>query len=260
MTFTNLLYEVRDGVAIITVNRPDKLNALNHDTLRELREAVLAAESDVNVDVLVLTGAGEKAFVAGADIKELSAQRAVSGQEFALYGQEVFQRIESCTKPVIAAVNGFALGGGCELCLACHIRIASRNARFGQPEVNLGVIPGYGGTQRLPRIVGFGRATELILTGELIDAEEAWRIGLANKLVDAGEALPSALAMAAVIRSKGQPAVRLALHALRCVPQMGLREGISAEAALFGIACGTEDFIEGTNAFLEKRRPSFSGK
>ncbi|HOJ03045.1 MAG TPA: enoyl-CoA hydratase-related protein [Bacteroidota bacterium] len=260
MTFTNLLYEVRDGVAVITVNRPDKLNALNHDTLRELREAVLAAESDVNVDVLVLTGAGEKAFVAGADIKELSAQRAVSGQEFALYGQEVFQRIESCTKPVIAAVNGFALGGGCELCLVCHIRIASRNARFGQPEVNLGVIPGYGGTQRLPRIVGIGRATELILTGELIDAEEAWRIGLANKLVDAGEALPSALAMAAVIRSKGQPAVRLALHALRCVPQMGLREGISAEAALFGIACGTEDFIEGTNAFLEKRRPSFSGK
>ncbi len=158
------------------------------------------------------------------------------------------------------AVDPAAPCGGCELCLACHIRIASRNARFGQPEVNLGVIPGYGGTQRLPRIVGFGRATELILTGELIDAEEAWRIGLANKLVDAGEALPSALAMAAVIRSKGQPAVRLALHALRCVPQMGLREGISAEAALFGIACGTEDFIEGTNAFLEKRRPSFSGK
>jgi enoyl-CoA hydratase len=171
----------------------------------------------------------------------------------------VFNTIEDSKKPVIAAVNGFALGGGCELSLACHIRIAAENAKFGQPEVNLGVIPGYGGTQRLARIIGQGRATELILTGDMVNAEEALRIGLANKVAPVGEALTMANEMAAKITAKGQVAVRLSLEALRCVPQMGLREGLASEAALFGLSCGTEDFTEGTSAFLEKRKPEFKG-
>ena len=260
MEFENILVEAADRIAIITLNRPDKLNALNHATLVELGRAIDVVNTREDVDVIVVTGAGEKAFVAGADITELAAQDAVAGQRFALFGQEVFQRIEQSAKPVIAAINGFALGGGCELALACHIRIASENAKFGQPEVNLGVIPGYGGTQRLARVVGPGRAAELILTGVMIDAAEAQRIGLVNTVVPRGEALPHATAMAANIAAKGQPAVRLALQALRCVPQMGLREGLATEAALFGIACGTEDFREGTAAFLEKRPPAFTGR
>lgn len=260
MEYTNLLYEENQRIAQITLNRPDKLNALNHDTLVELKDAVLRANGSDAVDVIIITGSGEKAFVAGADIGELSAQDAVRGQQFALFGQDVFTTVEQSAKPVIAAVNGFALGGGCELALACHIRIAAENARFGQPEVNLGVIPGYGGTQRLARIVGQGRAAELILTGDMVDAQEAHRIGLANHLADKGEALSAARDMAGKIIAKGQVAVRLSLEALRCVPQMGLREGLATEAALFGIACGTEDFKEGTAAFLDKRKPDFKGK
>lgn len=260
MQYENILFETADRIAVITLNRPDKLNALNHDTLVELKDAIVAANDSADVDVVIITGAGEKAFVAGADIKELSAQDAVAGQRFALFGQDVFNAIEQSAKPVIAAVNGFALGGGCELALSCHIRIAAENAKFGQPEVNLGVIPGYGGTQRLARVIGPGLAAELILTGDMVDATEAHRIGLANRIVPRGEALQSAKDMAVKIAAKGQPAVRLALQALRCVPQMGLREGLSTEAALFGIACGTEDFKEGTAAFLEKRAPAFTGK
>jgi enoyl-CoA hydratase len=260
MQYENILFEAADRVAVITLNRPDKLNALNHDTLVELKHAIVEANAGAGIDVVVITGAGEKAFVAGADIRELAAQDAVAGQRFALFGQDVFNSIEHSAKPVIAAVNGFALGGGCELALACHIRIASENAKFGQPEVNLGVIPGYGGTQRLARVVGSGIAAEMILAGEMIDAAEAHRIGLVNRVVPRGEVLLSAMEMAAKIAAKGQPAVRLSLQALRCVPQMGLREGLATEAALFGIACGTEDFKEGTAAFLEKRAPAFSGK
>lgn len=259
MEYANIQLETADRIAVITLNRPDKLNALNHDTLAELREVMQHIENSGGIDVVILTGAGEKAFVAGADIKELAAQGAVSGQRFAAFGQEVFSAIEQCGKPVIAAVNGFALGGGCELALSCHIRIAAENAKFGQPEVNLGVIPGYGGTQRLARVIGPGMAAEMILTGNMVDAAEAHRIGLVNRVVPRGEAMTSAREMAATIVSKGQPAVRLALQALRCVPQMGLREGLATEAALFGIACGTEDFKEGTAAFLEKRAPSFKG-
>lgn len=260
MEFVNILVEVADRIAVITLNRPDKLNALNHETLAELGQAVDGANAHEDVDVIVITGAGEKAFVAGADIKELSAQDAVAGQRFALFGQDVFDRIEHSAKPVIAAVNGFALGGGCELALACHLRIAAENAKFGQPEVNLGVIPGYGGTQRLARVIGPGRAAELILTGDMIDVAEAYRIGLVNAVVPRGEARSHAVAMATKISAKGQPAVRLALQALRCVHQMGLREGLATEAALFGLACGTEDFREGTAAFLEKRPPVFTGR
>jgi enoyl-CoA hydratase len=259
MDFNTLLYTEDQRIAVITINRPDKLNALNHETLTELKQAVLDANGSDAVDVIIITGSGEKAFVAGADIKELSGQDAVRGQQFALYGQDVFSTVENSAKPVIAAVNGFALGGGCELSLACHIRIAAENAKFGQPEVNLGVIPGYGGTQRLARIVGQGRATELILTGDMVDAAEAHRIGLANKTAPAGEALAMAKEMAAKIAGKGQVAVRLSLEALRCVPQMGLREGLATEAALFGLSCGTDDFREGTTAFLEKRKPEFKG-
>jgi enoyl-CoA hydratase len=260
MTYENILFEAADRIAVITLNRPDKLNALNHDTLVELKNAVRRANDDSLIDVIILTGAGEKAFVAGADIAELSAQDAVSGQRFALFGQDVFSEIAQSAKPVIAAVNGFALGGGCELALACHIRIAAENAKFGQPEVNLGVIPGYGGTQRLARVIGPGRAAEMILTGDMIDANEAFRTGLANRVVSRGEALTAAREMAAKIAAKGQPAVRIALQALQCVSQMGLREGLATEAALFGISCGTDDFKEGTAAFLEKRAPAFTGK
>lgn len=259
MDYTNLLYEEDARVAVITLNRPDKLNALNHDTLVELKQAVRAANDSTAVDVIIITGAGEKAFVAGADIKELAAQDAVQGQRFSLFGQDVFNTIEQSAKPVIAAVNGFALGGGCELALACHIRIAAENARFGQPEVNLGTIPGYGGTQRLAYVVGLGRAAELILTGNMVDAAEALRIGLANSVVEKGTALTAAKDMAATIATKGQVAIRLGLEALRSVPQTSLRDGLTAEAALFGLSCGTGDFKEGTAAFLEKRSPDFKG-
>ncbi len=255
-----LLVQDEHRVRTITVNRPDKLNALNAETLRELQGAFIDAATTPSVDVVILTGAGEKAFVAGADITELSQQDALSGQVFARSGQRVFSAIEQCSKPVIAAVNGFALGGGCELALACHMRIAAANAKFGQPEVNLGVIPGYGGTQRLARIVGWGRAAELILTGNMIDAAEAHRIGLANAVVEKGQALDAARALATTIVSRGQVAVRLALDALRAVPEMGLEEGLSMEAALFGLACGSQDFKEGTAAFLEKRSAVFTGR
>jgi enoyl-CoA hydratase len=255
-----LLLETDARCRIITINRPTKLNALNAETLGELRQALADAAPDDGVDVIIITGAGEKAFVAGADIAELSQQDALRGREFAVFGQGVFSAIAASTKPVLAAVNGFALGGGCELALACHVRIAAENARFGQPEVNLGVIPGYGGTQRLARIVGYGRAIELVVTGRLIDAAEAYRIGLANALVPAGQALQAARELAAQITARSRTAVRLAMEALRAVPETGLDEGLSMEAALFGIACGSADFREGTAAFLEKRPAAFTGR
>jgi enoyl-CoA hydratase len=260
MDYTQILLDRSDRLATVTINRPDKLNALDAATLADLERVFAALENDAAVDVVIVTGAGEKAFVAGADIGELGRQGALSGQRFAQKGQRVFDAIERFPKPVIAAVNGFALGGGCELALACHMRIASENAKFGQPEVNLGVIPGYGGTQRLARLVGFGRAAELLLTAAMIDAQEAYRIGLANKVVPRGEALAAAREMAALIVSKGQVAVRHCLEALRAVHETSLSEGLRIEAALFGLTCGSEDFKEGTAAFLEKRAPKFSGE
>jgi enoyl-CoA hydratase len=255
-----LLIDRSDRVCTITINRPDKLNALNRLTLEELSAALEQISGDDGIDVLVLTGAGEKAFVAGADIVELSKLDTVKGREFALFGQGILARIAAFPKPVIAAVNGFALGGGCEIALACHIRYASENAKFGQPEVNLGTIPGYGGTQRLARIVGYGRAIELVTAGTPIDAQEAFRIGLVNKIVPKGEVLEAAMQLARVICSKSRVAVRLALEALRAVPETGLDEGLRIEAALFGLSCGSEDFKEGTTAFLEKRPAAFPGK
>jgi enoyl-CoA hydratase len=257
MNFSTLLYSVKNRIGTITINRPDKLNALNAQAKLELKSLFTEIKSDTSVDIVVLTGAGEKAFVAGTDIKELTILNGEAGKEFSSKGQEVFDLIENLGKPVIAAVNGYALGGGCELALACHIRIASENAKFGQPEVNLGIIPGYGGTQRLARLVGRGRAMELVLTGNQIDAQEALRIGLVNKVVSLPELLNTATAIAQLIASKGQVAIRMALKAINMTQEATLSDGQQLEASLFGVCCDTADFKEGTSAFLEKRAPKF---
>jgi enoyl-CoA hydratase len=260
MNFETLLLDRRDRIAFITINRPDKLNALNAVAKSELKQLFLEIQHDSEIDVVIVTGSGEKAFVAGTDIRELTELDEKKGMLFSESGQEVFNIIENLGKPVIAAVNGYALGGGTELALACHIRIASDNAKFGQPEVNLGIIPGYGGTQRLARVVGKGRALELILTGEQIDAQEALRIGLVNKVVTLPELLKSAESMAQKIIGKGQVAVRLALMAVNATQEVSLASGQAFEAELFGRCCGSEDFKEGTTAFLEKRKPNFKNK
>ena len=260
MTLETLFVERRNNIARVTINRPDKLNALNAQAKKELKEVFDELKADSTVDVVIVTGSGEKAFVAGTDIKELTFLDAESGKEFSSDGQKVFDLIENLGKPVIAAVNGYALGGGCELALACHIRIASENAKFGQPEVNLAVIPGYGGTQRLARLVGKGRALEMILTGDAIDASEALRIGLVNIVVPGGELLSTCEGIAEKIASKGQIAVRLALKAVNMTHETNLSDGQELEASLFGLCCGSEDFHEGTKAFLEKRKPSYKNK
>ncbi len=258
--YETILYESKNRVGYITINRPDKLNALNAKTKAELKELFGDLKSDESVDVVILTGAGEKAFVAGTDIKELTELNVESGKAFSAGGQAVFDLIENLGKPVIAAVNGFALGGGCELALACTLRIASDNAKFGQPEVNLGIIPGYGGTQRLARLVGRGKAMELILSGDQIDAQEALRIGLVNKVVPLAELKTAAETLAQKIISKGQVAIRLALKAVNATQESRLTEGEALEAKLFGECCGSEDFKEGTKAFLEKRKPQFKNR
>ncbi len=260
MEFQNILFEIKDKVAIVKINRPKKLNALNEATLKELSEVFTEIKNNEDVYVAVLTGEGEKAFVAGADINELNRLDAISAKKFAEFGQAVFNLIENLGKPVIAAVNGFALGGGCELALACHFRIASENAKFGQPEVNLGIIPGYGGTQRLARQINSGRATQLILTGEMIDAEEAFRIGLVNKVYKPEELLDNALEIAKIIATKGQIAISYALQAIVASNNLSISEGLKLEATLFSLTTETEDFKEGTSAFLEKRKPNFKGK
>ena len=260
MSYQTLLLDVKDNIAVVTLNRPDKLNALNAQTINDLNSVFDELKDSEGVYVIVLTGSGEKAFVAGADIKELNKLDMISAKEFAEKGQAVFSKIEKFDKPVIAAVNGFALGGGCELALACHIRLASDNAKFGQPEVNLGIIPGYGGTQRLARLINTGRAMEYILTADMISADEAYRIGLVNKVYPQSELLDKAIEMAKKITGKGQQAIRLAIKAVKAVDEMSLKEGQNLEASLFALCCGTEDFKEGTSAFLEKRKPEFKNK
>ncbi|TSA21269.1 enoyl-CoA hydratase [bacterium] len=260
MGYQTLLVEKRNRIAFVTINRPDKLNALNAQAKTELKAAFEGIRDDSEVDAVVLTGAGEKGFVAGTDIKELTQLDEQSGKSFSEGGQAVFNLIENLGKPVIAAVNGYALGGGTELALACHIRIASENAKFGQPEVNLGIIPGYGGTQRLARLVGKGRALEMILSGDQIDAQEALRIGLVNKVVPLPDLLKTAEALAAKIISKGQMAVKLALQSVNATHGLSLAAGQSLEAELFGRCCKSEDFKEGITAFLEKRKPVFKNK
>jgi enoyl-CoA hydratase len=260
MSYENLLYEKKDGVAYITFNRPKLLNALNRKTIEELHEVLVDARRDEAVRVLILTGAGEKAFVAGADINELARQTPVDGKEFSLYGQGVFHLLETMGKPSICAINGFALGGGCELALCCSIRLASKTARMGQPEVKLGIIPGYGGSQRLARLCGKGAAHEICLTGEMISAEEAQRIGLVNRVYEPAELLPAAEAIAKKIIEKAPLAVKYCMEAIERGAEMPQDEGLFLEATLFGLCCATEDMREGTKAFLEKRAAHFKGK
>jgi len=260
MPYSSLLYELRDGVATITINRPDKLNALNDTVILELGQAVGAVEADEAIRGVILTGAGAKAFVAGADITELSRQGPLDGKARALAGQAVFRRLERLGKPVIAAVNGFALGGGCELAMACHIRIAGDRAKFGQPEVKLGIGPGYGGTVRLPRLVGRGRALELLLTGEVIDAQEAYRIGLVNRVVPADRLLAEAESLLRTILANGPLAVRLCLEAVDTGLEIPFDEALKLEANSFGLLASTLDMREGMTAFLEKRPAAFQGR
>ena len=260
MTYQTLLVDVKDGVALVTVNRPDKLNALNDQVVADLRDVVAALKADPAVKGVILTGAGPKAFVAGADIGELAKQGVVDGRERSLNGQAVLTAIETMGKPVIAAVNGFALGAGCELAMACHIRIASEAARFGQPEVKLGITPGYGGTQRLPRIVGKGRALHLLLTGETIDAQEALRIGLVTRVVPQDQLMAEAEKLMRQILANGPVAVALTIEAVHQGIEMTLAEGLQLEANAFGLVASTRDVKEGLNAFLEKRTAHFEGK
>lgn len=260
MDYNNLLFKQKGNIAYITVNRPDKLNALNKETLNEIGKAFEEIEIDESTRGVLITGSGEKAFVAGADILEISTLDNISGTEFALEGQEVLNKIENCTKPVVAAVNGFALGGGCELALACHIRFASENAKFGQPEVNLGIIPGFGGTQRLSRLIGKGRAIELLTSGNMIDANEAYRIGLVNKVMPQSDLISESEKLLQSILTKGPYAVSMIIEAVNEGLDKKLDAALNHEANLFGQTCGTEDMREGTNAFLEKRKPDFTGK
>ncbi len=260
MPYTTLLFDVADGIARITVNRPDKLNALNATVMRELGDAVSAVETDDAIRGVLLTGAGPKAFVAGADIAELASQGPVDGKARAQIGQSVFRRLERCGKPVVAAVNGFALGGGCELAMACHLRVAAEGARFGQPEVKLGIGPGYGGTVRLPRLVGKGRALELLLTGEMIDAAEAWRIGLVNRVVPADRHLEEAEALLRKILENGPLALRFVIEAVDAGLELSVEDGLLLEANHFGLLSATADMREGTTAFLAKRKAAFTGR
>ena len=260
MNYENLLYEVRDAIAYITFNRPKVLNALNRRTMQELLLALGQAKLDENVRVVILTGAGEKAFIAGADINELAQQTPVDGKEMSIFGQGVLRILETMGKPSIAAINGFALGGGCELALACSIRIASRNAKLGQPEVKLGILPGYGGSQRLARLCGKGVAHELVLGGDMISADEAMRIGLVNHVYEPAELMPAAETLGKKIAANAPLAVQYAMEAIEHGMEMPQEEGLFLEATLFGLCCATEDMREGTRAFLEKRAAQFKGK
>jgi enoyl-CoA hydratase/carnithine racemase len=260
MTYETLLYDRRNAIGYVTVNRPQKLNALNRNVLDELFDSFQALKKDDEVRVVILTGCGDKAFVAGADVGELALLTSVEGKETARRGQQVFNLIENLGKPVIAAINGFALGGGCELALACTLRIAAETARMGLPEVKLGLIPGYGGSQRLPRLVGKCRALEIILTGEPVTAQEAFRQGLVNQVVPAAELLAAAEKLAQKIIANAPLAVKFALEAVHHGMETSSAEGQFLEATLFGLCCTTADMKEGTRAFLEKRPAKFTGK
>src|SRR5437899_1750051 len=260
MTFENILFEKKNSIAYVTVNRSKVLNALNMATMEELRAAFTDIKNDAGVRVAILTGSGEKAFVAGADIGELSKHDPVSGKEDAHRGQSVLDLIENLGKPVIACINGYALGGGCQLALACTFRVASENAKLGQPEVRLGIIAGYGGSQRLPRLVGKGPGLQILLTGEQISAQEALRIGLVNEVVPLAQMLSRGEEIAKKIVANAPLAVQYTLEAVNKGMEMPLAEGLFLEATLFSVACATEDKKEGTSAFLEKRAAAFKGK
>lgn len=260
MEYKNLLIKKGDNLGWVIINRPDKLNALNGETIKELRAAFLSFRDDPEVRSVIFTGSGEKAFVAGADISELAHLDSAQGKQYALEGQELTKLIESFKKPVIAAINGYALGGGTEMALACHIRIASENAKMGQPEVKLGLIPGFGGTQRLARLVGKGKAMELILSGKIIDSKEAHEIGLVNKVVPQGELLVTAENLAKEIIVNAPLAIEYAIESINRGLDRTLEEGLLLEAEIFGKSCSTKDAKEGTKAFLEKRKANFQGQ
>jgi enoyl-CoA hydratase len=260
LRYQSLLVEKRERVALVTINRPDKLNALNDGVMAELDAAFAALGSDPEVGGVIVTGAGEKAFVAGADIAELAQQGPVGGRDKSIHGQAILDRIAGLGKPVVAAINGFALGGGCELALACHVRIAAENARLGTPEVKLGLMCGYAGTQRLARLVGKGRALELLLTGEMVDAQEALRIGLVNRVVPKDALLAEAEALLRKMLANGPISLRFTLAAVEGGLEMPFAEAQRHEATLFGLLCATQDMREGTQAFLEKRPAKFQGK
>ena len=260
MSFENLLLERDGAVAVLTINRPQVLNALNSSTLDQLRRAVLDLRHDADVRVVIITGAGGKSFVAGADINELAVQRAAQSKEHARRGQHVFDLIENLGKPVIAAINGYALGGGCELAMACTLRVAADTARIGQPEITLGLIPGYGGTQRLARLVGKGRALELLLTGRHLKADEALRIGLVNRVVPAADLMSESKTLAAELAEKAPVAMQYILEAVNRGLEVSFDQGQCLEAALFGLVASTDDMREGTAAFLEKRKADFKGR
>jgi enoyl-CoA hydratase/carnithine racemase len=260
MNFDNILYEKKNSIAYVTVNRPKVLNALNSATMEELRAAFTDIKNDTNIRVAIMTGAGEKAFIAGADIGELAKLDAVSGKEYTHRGQSVLELIENLGKPVIACINGFALGGGCEIAMACTMRLASENAKLGQPEVKLGIIPGLGGSQRLPRLVGKGIAMQLVTTGDMITAQEAHRIGLVNEVIAPAGLIPRAEAIAQKVIANAPLAVQYAMEAVNKGMETTLAEGLYLEAVLFGVCCATEDRKEGTTAFLGKRPAQFKGK
>jgi enoyl-CoA hydratase len=260
MSYENLSVTHEGPVAIVTIDRPAVRNALNGRTIDELRRAMLDLKHDADVRAVIVTGAGDRAFVAGADITELAQQDPAGGREMALKGQHVFDLVEQLGKPVIAAINGFALGGGCELAMACTFRLAADTAKLGQPEINLGVIPGYAGTQRLARLAGRDRAMDLILTGRQVTAEEALAIGLVTRVVPAAALMDEARALASELASKPPLAVRYAMDAINRATEMPFREGCALEATLFGLSAATEDMREGTRAFLEKRKPAFRGR
>ncbi|QCK14362.1 enoyl-CoA hydratase/isomerase family protein [Mangrovivirga cuniculi] len=258
--FENLLLSLEDAILTITVNRPDKLNALNSQTLDEIEEAIQLAVDNNDVKAMIITGSGEKAFVAGADISELAQLNEMTARGFAEKGQEIFQSIENSTKPVIAAVNGFALGGGCELAMACHIRIATKNVKFGQPEVNLGVIPGYGGTQRMTQLIGKSKALEYMMTGDMIDVNEAYRLGLINHIAeDHDDLMSKSKDILAKIMNKAPLAVGMVIDCVNAVFRSD-ENGYQTEANSFSNCCKSKDFKEGTQAFLEKRKPEFTGE
>ena len=260
MTFENLTYDHDGATVVLTINRPRVLNALNRETIDELRVAVLRAKQDAQVRAVILTGAGEKSFVAGADINELAVNSPAQGKEHALYGQHIFDLIENLGKPVIAAINGYALGGGCELAMACTIRVASETARLGQPEINLGIIPGYAATQRLPRLVGKGIALDLLLSGRQITAQEALQIGLVTRVVAPAELMTEARRIATELSSKAPIAVQYIIEAVNRGLEQPFDKAQFLEATLFGLVASTKDMREGTSAFLEKRKPEFRGE
>jgi enoyl-CoA hydratase len=260
MAYENVLLQKEDRVAILTINRPKALNALNNETLLEIKNAVLDVKEDSGIDLLIITGAGDKAFVAGADISFMQNLSAMEGRAFGALGQEAFRMIEALEKPVIAAVNGFALGGGCELAMCCDFRIAASSAKFGQPEVGLGITPGFGGTQRLPRLVGTGMAKQMLYTADVIDANEALRIGLVNSVVAPEELMDFVKKIAKRILNKGQVAVRLSKIAANEGMQTDIDRGMTIEADVFGLCFATTDQKEGMSAFVEKRKPQFTGK